>query len=195
MESLDPKFPSGPWIGFYVYSDSRQRRHRMDIALTFARGRVSGSGSDDIGRFTIQGKFDGRSGEVYWTKTYIGAHDVFYRGFREGRGIWGLWEIFDSLHGGFHIWPLGSGMDLARSQPKKARKTMLIPATKPLRVIPVRKVQNPLPLKRVNAYRLPNSKLHEDRADLSHPDIARLPCGWFSFFYGPLALQLFVLGL
>ena len=32
---------------------------------------------------------------------------MFYRGFREGKGIWGTWEITIQYHGGFHIWPLG----------------------------------------------------------------------------------------
>jgi hypothetical protein len=34
---------------------------------------------------------------------------VFYRGFREGKGIWGTWEISVIGHGGFHIWPLAAG--------------------------------------------------------------------------------------
>jgi hypothetical protein len=32
-------------------------------------------------------------------------------GFREGKGIWGTWEITEngtSLRGGFQIWPVGS---------------------------------------------------------------------------------------
>ena len=37
-----------------------------------------------------------------------GAHEVYYRGFREGKGIWGLWEL-PNESGGFHIWPLGQG--------------------------------------------------------------------------------------
>jgi len=32
---------------------------------------------------------------------------VYYRGFREGKGIWGTWEIGIFAHGGFHIWPKG----------------------------------------------------------------------------------------
>ena len=39
----------------------------------------------------------------------MGAHDVFYRGFREGKGIWGTWEISNLSHGGFHIWPRHAG--------------------------------------------------------------------------------------
>jgi len=85
-------FPSGPWVGFYTYSGAHDK-HRMDLGLDFANGRVSGEGNDDVGAFVISGRFDSAKGECDWTKTYIGAHDVFYRGFREGKGIWGTWEI------------------------------------------------------------------------------------------------------
>jgi hypothetical protein len=78
----------------------------MDLVLTFADHAVSGDGSDDIGQFVVTGRFDGTNGECYWTKTYFDRHDVYYRGFREGKGIWGLWEL-PSESGGFHIWPLG----------------------------------------------------------------------------------------
>jgi len=80
----------------------------MDMDLTFANGNLSGSGSDDVGRFLIKGRYDESTSECYWTKTYIGAHDVFYGGYREGKGIWGRWEIQSTFHGGFHIWPKGA---------------------------------------------------------------------------------------
>src|SRR5262249_6411253 len=66
-----------------------------------------GDGNDDIGRFLIRGKYDAVNRECHWTKTYPGSHDVHYRGFREGKGIWGTWEIGLFAHGGFHIWPKG----------------------------------------------------------------------------------------
>jgi len=100
-------FPSGPWTGFYNYSP--KDKHRMDLDLTFAAGRMSGDGNDDLGQFTIRGRYDTNSLECSWTKTYVGAHSVFYRGFREGRGIWGTWEITLETHGGFHIWPKRTG--------------------------------------------------------------------------------------
>jgi hypothetical protein len=100
-------FPSGPWIGFYNYYPGD--RHRMELDLTFANGNMTGDGRDDIGRFLIKGRYDAASRECHWTKTYIGAHDVFYRGFREGKGIWGTWEIGLQAHGGFHIWPRQAG--------------------------------------------------------------------------------------
>jgi hypothetical protein len=80
----------------------------MDLNLTFANQAISGDGGDDIGRFIISGRFDETSGECQWTKTYVGAHDVSYRGFREGKGIWGLWKL-DKTSGGFRIWPLQEG--------------------------------------------------------------------------------------
>jgi hypothetical protein len=103
----DALFPSGPWTGFYNYYPGD--RHRMDLTLTFANGAMSGDGVDDVGRFLVKGRYDAASRECYWTKSYVGAHDVFYRGFREGKGIWGTWEIGIHFHGGFHIWPLGAG--------------------------------------------------------------------------------------
>lgn len=101
----DAEFPSGPWTGFYTYAPSD--KHRMDLHLDFSDGCATGDGNDDVGRFLIRGKYDASSRECYWTKTYANSHDVHYRGFREGKGIWGTWEIMTFAHGGFHIWPKG----------------------------------------------------------------------------------------
>lgn len=106
----DPDFRSGPWTGFYTYS-GQPGRHRMDLSIAFANGRITGEGNDDIGAFVLAGSYDAKTRECYWTKSYVGAHDVFYKGFREGKGIWGTWEIGNGPRGGFHIWPLGSGED------------------------------------------------------------------------------------
>ena len=76
----------------------------MDLGLVFVDSTISGDGSDDIGRFFVTGHFDETNGECSWTKTYIGGHDVFYGGFREGKGIWGLWEL-PNESGGLHIRP------------------------------------------------------------------------------------------
>lgn len=100
-------FPSGPWTGFYNYSP--KDKHRMDLDLAFAAGLLNGDGNDDVGRFIIQGQYDAKTLECSWTKTYLGAHVVFYRGFRDGKGIWGTWEITLQNHGGFHIWPKRAG--------------------------------------------------------------------------------------
>ena len=88
----------------------------MDLALTFTNGSLGGDGSDDIGAFLIKGRYDTASLECHWTKSYIGAHDVFYRGFREGKGIWGTWEIRNDSRGGFHIWPKQAGEGEKKSE-------------------------------------------------------------------------------
>jgi hypothetical protein len=104
----EPLFPSGPWTGFYNYTGPEDR-HRMDLHLTFARGGVAGEGNDNIGPFLIRGRYDASTRECHWTKTYIGAHDVSYRGYRDTHGIWGTWEIGTWNKGGFHIWPRAQG--------------------------------------------------------------------------------------
>jgi hypothetical protein len=93
----------------------------MDLDLTIASGKLSGGGNDDVGRFVIKGQYDSQSLECWWTKTYVSAHDVFYRGFREGKGIWGTWEITVHDRGGFHIWPKRAGESEAEdaSAPKE----------------------------------------------------------------------------
>jgi hypothetical protein len=100
-------FPSGEWTGFYVYSRNTSR-FLMDLALTFSAGRISGSGWDDIGSFEIRGTYCEQSLECSWAKQYHGMHTVDYRGFREGKGIWGTWAVAGQT-GGFHIWPIGTG--------------------------------------------------------------------------------------
>jgi hypothetical protein len=105
---MDEQFPSGPWQGYYTYDNPE--RHRMDLVMEFSGGRVTGEGTDPVGPFVLDGRYDAASGECHWTKTYVGAHDVFYAGRRQGKGIAGTWEL-DSLRGGFRIWPVGSGTD------------------------------------------------------------------------------------
>ena len=104
---VEDDFTSGPWTGFYTYATGA--RERMDLTLTFKQGFVTGSGTDPVGVFTIDGRYDAESNEIHWTKTYLGRHDVFYKGCRDNRGIWGTWELSYSGRGGFHIWPLGQG--------------------------------------------------------------------------------------
>ncbi|MBI3854993.1 MAG: hypothetical protein HY293_04800 [Planctomycetes bacterium] len=107
---MEDDFTSGPWTGFYTYANSR--RERMDLALAFRQGVVTGSGSDPVGFFTIDGRYDPESNEIHWTKTYPGSHDVFYKGCRDSRGIWGTWQLRIFGSGGFHIWPKGQGEGL-----------------------------------------------------------------------------------
>ncbi|HEV3203092.1 MAG TPA: hypothetical protein VGY77_01855 [Gemmataceae bacterium] len=107
----DPRFPSGPWTGFFLQKEN-PGRHMMEMRLTFSNGSLTGEGRDWVGQFIFRGRYDLRDGKCHWTKRYLGKHDVFYQGFNEGKGIWGTWEIpapagFASSRGGFHIWPEG----------------------------------------------------------------------------------------
>jgi hypothetical protein len=108
---MEDEFTSGPWTGFYTYPDGR--RERMDLSLSFREGVVSGAGRDPVGPFDIRGRYDAETKGVYWIKTYLGRHSVFYKGCRDPRGIWGTWEIAPFWRGGFHIWPEGGGPGLA----------------------------------------------------------------------------------
>lgn len=99
----DPRFPSGRWAGFFLQKQL-PGKHQMELLLTFRNGEMAGEGRDLIARFTIRGRYTTADGKCYWHKRYEGLHDVFYRGFNEGKGIWGTWEL-DQAQGGFHIWP------------------------------------------------------------------------------------------
>src|ERR1700719_733188 len=107
----DPRFPSGPWVGFFL-QPGFPGRHMMELGLAFSSGAMKGEGRDRVGKFVIKGRYDLADGKCYWTKKYLGKHDVFYQGYNEGKGIWGAWEINIlgiRLHGAFHIWPEGMG--------------------------------------------------------------------------------------
>jgi hypothetical protein len=104
----DPRFPSGPWQGFFLMPHS-PGRHTMELHLDFRQGTMTGEGRDKIGAFLIRGKYSVDDGKCHWTKKYIKKHDVFYQGYNEGKGIWGNWEIPPSWRGGFYIWPTAMG--------------------------------------------------------------------------------------
>lgn len=105
----DERFPSGRWLGFYLQRGVSGRQ-RMELHLQFSHGVLSGEGRDTIGEFLIRGSYDIEDGRCHWHKRYLARHDVFYQGYNEGKGVWGLWEIatqWFSDQGGFHIWPEG----------------------------------------------------------------------------------------
>lgn len=106
----DERFPSGPWEGYFLQPTIRQGRSWMELILTFRAGVVTGEGRDWVGNFLIRGRYTLDDGKCWWSKRYVGKHDVAYQGYNEGKGIWGTWEMKTySWRGGFHIWPLGMG--------------------------------------------------------------------------------------
>ena len=104
----DPRFPSGPWTGFFLQRHI-PGKHQMELRLTFHDGNMTGEGRDWVGEFLVTGHYNRADGKCYWTKKYLGKHDVFYQGYNEGKGIWGTWQIGELARGGFHIWPEGFG--------------------------------------------------------------------------------------
>jgi hypothetical protein len=126
-------FPSGPWTGFYNHRPGDN--HRMDLRLEFRSGRMTGDGTDDIGPFIITGQYDEATLECSWTKSYVSAHDVQYRGFREGKGIWGTWEIGKQFRGGFQIWPTGLDAETRSQLQEWAEKQVeMTPSSEPATV-------------------------------------------------------------
>ena len=111
----DPRFPSGPWTGFFI-QPWIPGRHTMTLNLSFRDGGLAAEGSDRVGPFTFSGSYDREDGKCHWTKQYLGKHQVSYAGVNEGRGIWGVWEIrvLGGLYqdrGVFHLWPEGTTPD------------------------------------------------------------------------------------
>ena len=102
----DDRFPSGPWKGFFKQQMLADAKRQMELHLSFINGRVTGTGRDGIGAFSIVGHYEVESGKVWWTKKYS-THDVFYQGFAEENSIWGTWDIPPFHRDGFRIWPKG----------------------------------------------------------------------------------------
>lgn len=124
MNEHDPRFPSGPWTGFFLQL-WLPGRHTTTMRLIWCNGVLAGTGEDWVGLYTIDGHYDLASGQCVWTKQYLGKHAVAYRGVNDGRGIWGVWEIrqFGGLYidrGGFHIWPEGTDVSEESDEAEQA---------------------------------------------------------------------------
>jgi hypothetical protein len=137
----DPRFPSGPWTGFFLQK-AIPGRHLMELRLTFSAGTLAGEGRDWVGKFVLRGRYSTGDGKCHWVKRYLGKHDVVYNGFNEGKGIWGIWEIPSVAHpdigrGGFHIWPEGMP-DPSRPQlSEEAEEPIIVQEVKELREVAV----------------------------------------------------------
>ena len=53
----DPRFPSGPWTGFFLQRGFPGKQ-MMDLRLTFQAGNLNGEGRDWVGEFLIKGRYD-----------------------------------------------------------------------------------------------------------------------------------------
>jgi hypothetical protein len=124
MPENDPRFPNGPWTGFFLQY-WHPGRQTTKLELTAADGQLTGTGHDWVGPYTMNGSYDLATGRCEWTKHYVGKHRVSYRGINDGHGIWGVWEIrlLGGLYldrGGFHIWPEGSDVSEESARTEQA---------------------------------------------------------------------------
>jgi hypothetical protein len=130
---VDSRFPSGPWVGFWIQRSFGKQK--MSLYLSFREGRVSGAGSDIIGRFTMQGTYDLNTGRCLLTKQYELAHRLEYDGANQGDELWlwGIWQL-PGDRGGFHLWP--KGQDDPTQRRSKATKRAPHGTTRRLSLIP-----------------------------------------------------------
>ncbi len=126
LDEQDPRFPSGPWFGFYRQGGTQSRQR---FTLRFRDGTVHGEGKDPVAPFIVTGTYCTDTGVVHLTKSYDN-YRVFYRGTSlPDDGIPGVWTIpyFGGVitdSGEFHIWPDELAMEevrrLAREEPVPA---------------------------------------------------------------------------
>ena len=129
----DPRFKSGRYRGFYIQHGLRSRQ---DMTLTFAEGKVTGWGSDPVGRFDVRGSYDLERGRATMSKQYPGAHRVDYDATAEvHNGLWGLWQIrgWFGDRGGFQLWPIdakseGREQELEADRPVVVREAVPVAA-------------------------------------------------------------------
>jgi antitoxin component YwqK of YwqJK toxin-antitoxin module len=108
--------PSSEWDGFYLYTqDSKQVKHGMTVKLTFVNMVVAGTGSDDIGPFTIKGSYNTMDGAIRFDKTYK-THVVHYVAKMEDGRMTGTWEVGGTV-GGFLLHPRVYSEKLAKLFP------------------------------------------------------------------------------
>ncbi|MCX5690659.1 MAG: hypothetical protein NTV94_12915 [Planctomycetota bacterium] len=125
LDEQDPRFPSGPWFGFYRQGGVQSRQR---FALHFRNGRIRGEGKDPVAPFAVSGSYSNQTGSVFLTKSYK-DYCVHYAGRAEGDGIPGSWtiEFFGGIvcdAGEFHIWP----DELAMEELRKLQKEEPVPA-------------------------------------------------------------------
>ena len=138
----DPRFPSGKWTGFWLQRFFIGRQY-MSLYLTFTQGIVRGEGIDRVGKFTVTGRYDLKTGDCMLTKSYVGAHSLSYQGRNEndGQWIWGLWHRLTLDRGGFHLWPHGEDDPTGRTL--RAEKELPAPQ---VRNVKWETVEEPAPL-------------------------------------------------
>src|SRR5260370_7021163 len=73
----DPRFPSGPWTGFFL-QPLLPGRHLMELGLRFSNGVITGAGRDWAGQFFVRGRSDLPDGKCHWTRSSGATQAWFY---------------------------------------------------------------------------------------------------------------------
>lgn len=99
--------PSGMWTGFYEHNG---KRHVVCMTITIDRdhNQISGSGSDGIGLFYVNGQLTGAGKCMEFVKQYsTGSKPVQYKGWLadENFSFEGSWGIAGADTGSFYIRP------------------------------------------------------------------------------------------
>ena len=85
----EPALPSGEWNGFY-FEKHRPQRSWMHLYLEFKNDQIRGEGTDYVGPWHAEGRYDLDTSRCEWVKQYVGKHQVFYRGDFGSQGILGI---------------------------------------------------------------------------------------------------------
>lgn len=97
-------YATGTWRGFWE-QPGWGRQPMEDLLLSFADGRIQGTGRDCIGLFTFAGDYNAQ-GAIRILKQYVGRHAVLYHGQYDGEGtIHGVWTVEGIVYGPFALTP------------------------------------------------------------------------------------------
>jgi hypothetical protein len=80
-----------------------ERNYPMKLSFFF-KGIIEGSGYDDIGAFTIHGRYGSQASSIHLVKSYIIQNKVFYTGKWQGTKISDMWTLPGST-GWFELTP------------------------------------------------------------------------------------------
>lgn len=104
----------GIWKGWY---EQNGQKHEMKFKhMKVKKGQVWGGGQDPVGGFEVKGLHNLENHDVHFIKQYHGAHQVVYKGKREGKEIKGNWELA-GMTGGFYLFVSIERLNSSREHP------------------------------------------------------------------------------
>jgi hypothetical protein len=94
---LGPASVDGNWYGYYI-DGGNNSSELMLLNLKQNNTQITGSGTDNVGTFTIQGKLSADN-SISFVKSYP-TQSWTYNGWKEGRDIYGAWGNAGQPSGG-----------------------------------------------------------------------------------------------